>query len=111
LKIGLAKVVSKGSIWIALAKLVEDEITPSYKPIIATAENHNHSLTQPKTEGLYATMHSLAEESETDMTVPASSCPSLSPVGIVWRSLIVGVIYVLVDMVAASFDMFVGGNR
>jgi len=91
--------------------LAEDEITPSYKPIIATAENHNDSLTQPKTEGLYATMHSLAEESETDMTVPASSYPSLSPVGIVWRSLIVEVIYVLVNMLTASFGMFVGGNR
>jgi len=88
--------------------LAEGEITPSYKSIIATAENHNDSLTQLETEGLYATMHSLAEESETDMIVPASSYPSLSPVRIVWRSLVVGVIYVLVNMVTASVGALAG---
>ena len=63
------------------------------------------------------------------MAVPTLSHPSLRPVGIIWRSLVVGVIYVLVSMVTSSvgalmvempivvevdpaiilFSMFVGG--
>ena len=63
------------------------------------------------------------------MAVPTPSHPSLRPVGIIWRSLVVGLIYVLVSMVTSSvgalmvetpivvdvdpaiilFSMFIGG--
>ncbi len=36
------------------------------------------------------------------MAVPTPSHPSLRPVGIIWRSLVVGLIYVLVSMVTSS---------